>query len=503
MATSTGKGRCIICEKEKSAVRCEGCLQIFCRVHLNDHCQELSQQLDEIEFNRDLFRQTLNEQIENPQKHFLIKQIEQWELNSIEIIQKIAKECKEKLFQYTNEHFNRIEINLNQLTNQLKEIRRENDFNEMDLNQLKEKLTKLEVELDQIPNISIQQHSTSFIKKISVVVIGSSGKKMFDFIVKIFLFLQEPIITSSSSPHININTKWKQNGLTIAGGNGKGNQFNQLSRPQGIYVDDDHQCIYIADYDNHRIVQWKFDAKMGQIAAGGNGEGDRMDQLNQPTDVIVDKKTDSLVICDCGNRRVVRWSHRNGIKGETIISDIDCWGLTIDNTGALYVSDWKKHEVRQWKKGETIGTIVAGGNQMGNQLNQLNVPTYLFVDEDHSVYVADSNNNRVIKWMKGTKEGIIVAGGQGEGDRLTQFYYPQGLIIDHLCNMYVADFCNDRIMCWPKESKKGRVIVGGNRSEEQLNQFRRPVGLSFDRQGNLYAADWRNHCIQKFEIDLH
>ena len=32
-----------------------------------------------------------------------------------------------------------------------------------------------------------------------------------------------------------------------------------------------------------------------------------MDQLNRPTDVIVDKKNDSLIICDQGNRRVVRW----------------------------------------------------------------------------------------------------------------------------------------------------------------------------------------------------
>jgi hypothetical protein len=46
----------------------------------------------------------------------------------------------------------------------------------MDLNQLKEKLTKLEKELDQISNISIQQQSASCIEKISVVI-GSSGKK--------------------------------------------------------------------------------------------------------------------------------------------------------------------------------------------------------------------------------------------------------------------------------------------------------------------------------------
>ncbi|CAF1296714.1 unnamed protein product, partial [Adineta steineri] len=73
--------------------------------------------------------------------------------------------------------------------------------------------------------------------------------------------------------HININTKWKQLGITIAGGNGKGNQLNQLSYPYAIYVDDDHQTIYIADSGNHRIVKWKYGAQNGQVVAGGNGKG--------------------------------------------------------------------------------------------------------------------------------------------------------------------------------------------------------------------------------------
>ncbi|CAF3650975.1 unnamed protein product, partial [Adineta steineri] len=182
---------------------------------------------------------------------------------------------------------------------------------------------------------------------------------------------------------ININTKWKQHGITIVGGNGEGNQLNQLSRPEGIYVDDDHQTIYIADCYNHRIVEWKYGAKNGQVVAGGNEKGDRSDQLNWPTDVIVDKKNDSLIICDCENRRVVRWFRQNGKHGETIISDIDCWGLTMDKNGDLYVSDCEKNEVRRWKQEEREGTIVAGGNGQGNNLNQLHWPTYIFVDEDY------------------------------------------------------------------------------------------------------------------------
>jgi sugar lactone lactonase YvrE len=290
--------------------------------------------------------------------------------------------------------------------------------------------------------------------------------------------------------------------MTIAGGNEQGNQLNQLSNPLDIYVDDDDQCILIADNKNHRIVEWKLGAKMGQVVAGGNGEGNRTDQLNKPTNVIVDKATNSVIICDVGNRRVVRWSRRNGTNGQVIISDIDCSHLTMNNNGDLYVSDWKKDEVRRWKIGEINGTTVAGGNGEGNKLNQLNGPTGIFVDEDHSVYVSDIENNRVMKWLIGAKEGFIVAGGQGEGNSLTQLSSPYGMIVDHLGSVYVADSHNQRIMCWSKGSKEGRVIVGGNGKGQQSNQISFPVGLSFDRQGHLYVVDCSNHRVQKFEIDL-
>ncbi len=75
---------------------------------------------------------------------------------------------------------------------------------------------------------------------------------------------------------------------------------------------------------------------MGKIVAGGNEKGNRTDQLNHPRDIIVDKKTDSLIICDKENRRVIRWSRQNGTNGEAIISDISCSHLTMDNHGDLY-----------------------------------------------------------------------------------------------------------------------------------------------------------------------
>ena len=248
-------------------------------------------------------------------------------------------------------------------------------------------------------------------------------------------------------------------------------------------------------------MEWKSGATSGQVVAGGNGQGTGTHQLSDPFDVIVDKERDSLIICDYSNARVVRWPCRNGTSGQTIITNIDCVGLTMGENGSLYVTDAEKDEVRLYRRGESQGTVVAGGNGSGNRLDQLSEPTCVFVDRDHSVYVSDSGNNRVMKWVEGAKQGIVVAGGQGEENGLTQLSSPRGVVVDQLGTVYVADCVNDRIMRWPKGATQGSVIVGGNGRGEQSNQLIGPAGLSFDRHGNLYVVDYWNHRVQQFSTE--
>jgi sugar lactone lactonase YvrE len=292
-------------------------------------------------------------------------------------------------------------------------------------------------------------------------------------------------------PYFNFNQTWKQYGTTTAGGHGQGNGLHQLSRPWGVFIYDD-QTIYVADYDNHRIVEWKSDVNNGQIVAGGKGQGNRNDQLDYPSKVIVDKENDSLIICNRGSRRVVQWPRQNGRSRKTLISNIDCHDLIMDNDGYLYVSDLEKDEVRRWKIGETNGTIVAGGNGKGNRLDQLNCPSYIFIDENHSVYVSDKNNHRVMKWVKDAKEGIVVAGDQGQGNGLRQLSFPCGIIVDQLGSVYVADGWNNRVIRWLKGAREGTIVVGGNGYGDRPNQFYGPMDLSFDQQNNLYVVDWEN-----------
>ncbi|CAF1278660.1 unnamed protein product [Adineta steineri] len=307
-------------------------------------------------------------------------------------------------------------------------------------------------------------------------------------------------ISKPKNPFKSKFNKWKPNAITVAGGNEQGQKLNQLNRPHGIFIHE-KKNVFIAECGNDRIVEWKYNAKEGQIIAGESGQGNRMNQLNRPTDVIVDQQNHSIIVADYVNNRVIRWMNQNQ---QILINNIACSRLAMDKNGFLYVSDSSKNEVRRWKMGEynNEGIVVAGGNEQGNKLNQLNRPTFIFVDKDRFIYVPDFNNHRVMKWKKGAKEGTTVAGGNGKGANLNQLHYPQGVVVNDLGQIYVADSGNDRVMRWYEGVEEGEVVVGGNGQGYQLNQLFLPKGLSFDNEEHLYVADYLNHRIQKFEIIL-
>ncbi|CAF1194135.1 unnamed protein product [Adineta steineri] len=438
---------------------------------LPEHHQILTSELHDITNEYNEFKQRINEQKQNPHNHLLINQINQWEIDSIEKIQQKAQEYREIVIKSSQTCINDIEIKFKDLNEQINQMQTQNEFNEIDLNYLRNQLIEITEELNNPLKISMKDDSQSFINEILII---SSKKSQFN--------------------------KWKQNALTAAGGNKQGQQLNQCNYPYGIFIDK-NKNIFIADRGNHRIVEWKYNARIGQIIAGGNKEGNRMHQLNSPTDVIVDQQNHFIIIADSGNRRVVEWMNQ---KQQILIHNIHCHGLAMDKHGFLYVSDSEKNEVRRWKMGEYSngGTVVAGGNGYGGQLNQLCYPTFIFVDEEQSVYVSDGSNHRVMKWRKDAKEGRIVAGGNGQGRNLNQLWAPKGVVVDHFGRIYVADGGNHRVMRWCEGKEEGEIVVGGSGQGNQTNQLMRPLGLSFDDEENLYVADDCNHRIQKFEIIL-
>ncbi|CAF3886032.1 unnamed protein product [Rotaria sp. Silwood1] len=332
-------------------------------------------------------------------------------------------------------------------------------------------------------------YSLAFDKSGNILVTDMQNRR-----IQLFRLTSNPRVIRD----IPVNAQWIQNGVTVAGGNGQGDATHQLYWPHALFVDDD-QTIVIADTYNHRIVQGKIGDINRQVVAGGRGQGNRLDQLPNPTDMLIDKETNSLIICS--TMRVVRWSRQSGTtQGEILIDNVTCHGLSMDDHRCLYVSDVEKHEVRRYRMGDNVGTLVAGGHGAGDGLNQLNWPRYIFVDQQQAVYVCDWSNNRVMKWNKGATEGIVIAGGQGRGSALTQLDVPNGIFVDTSVTLYVADTWNHRVIRWPKGATQGTVIVGGNGQGQGTNQLQYPRGVSFDRYGNLYVADEWNHRVQLFSI---
>jgi hypothetical protein len=64
--------------------------------------------------------------------------------------------------------------------------------------------------------------------------------------------------------------------------------------------------LVVAGDNNRRVVVWKVGALRAFVAAGGNGRGNALNQLDGPTSIAVGRDA-SLYIADSGNRRVVRW----------------------------------------------------------------------------------------------------------------------------------------------------------------------------------------------------
>ncbi|CAF1189383.1 unnamed protein product [Adineta steineri] len=120
-----------------------------------EHRQKIETQLEEIINDYDQFQQIIVQQKQNPHNSSLIQQINQWETNSIHQIRQTAEECREKVMKSTEKNNNDMEKKFNELSQKLKQIREENEFNEIDLNNFQLKLTQISDEFLQRSDISI------------------------------------------------------------------------------------------------------------------------------------------------------------------------------------------------------------------------------------------------------------------------------------------------------------------------------------------------------------
>ncbi|MES2848554.1 MAG: NHL repeat-containing protein [Bacteroidota bacterium] len=245
-------------------------------------------------------------------------------------------------------------------------------------------------------------------------------------------------------------------GVTIAGGNGRGNAANQFDQPDDIFIDSNN-TLYVCDMNNHRVQKWISGSSSGITVAGGNGSGSNPNQLNEPSSVFA------------------------------------------DGSGAVFIADRNNNRVQKWLPGAVSGVTVAGGNGLGSNANQLYRPDDVFVNTAGNLYIADAFNNRIQKWVPGATSGITVAGGDYPAGTADKLHNPKSIYVDDSSNIFIADYHNHRIQKWHEGDDSAVTVAGSRKYYGSLSdQMLVPTNVHIDKDGNLFIVDAFNARAQKW-----
>jgi hypothetical protein len=173
MAYSTGRCQCAMdgsC-KQAAVFQCQGCRAVYCCNHVTDHRQKLGEEMNTIISEHDHIKNIFTQHTSNPNLHPLIKQIDDWEKESIEKIQLKAKELLEQLLQPAAMQINGLFKRLEPVSEQLNKGRELDGFIETDLNLWKETLARIKFDLISPLNFTINQDDENpFVRNISVIL---------------------------------------------------------------------------------------------------------------------------------------------------------------------------------------------------------------------------------------------------------------------------------------------------------------------------------------------
>ncbi len=192
------------------------------------------------------------------------------------------------------------------------------------------------------------------------------------------------------------------------------------------------------------------------------------------------------------------------------------WGIAVDASGNVYVSEVNGHKIRKINTVGIISTFAGTGiggfsGNGGPAVNaQLHSPQGITFDALGNLYIADETNEQI---RKITTTGIISTfagtgawGYSGDGGLATnaQLYGPTAIDFDAFGNAYIADYGNNRVR---KVNTSGIISTfagmgfpqgysgdGGPAINAKLDY---PYGIAVDALGNVFISDFFNHRIRK------
>jgi hypothetical protein len=180
-ATTKPKTPCAICGKIIGLFTCRGCQKDFCTRHVTEHRQMLNKQMDDLTVIYDRFRQNLSKHTPETHQHSRMKQIDEWEEESIKKIHEVAKNARQQLQKIINQNTTKLTEVVAKITHDLRIAREDGDFFETDLKEWTEKLKKFKKELSELPNIQIRHDDDNVNSLISKITVSIPTKEFFKY----------------------------------------------------------------------------------------------------------------------------------------------------------------------------------------------------------------------------------------------------------------------------------------------------------------------------------
>lgn len=194
------------------------------------------------------------------------------------------------------------------------------------------------------------------------------------------------------------------------------------------------------------------------------------------------------------------------------------WGIAVDDSENLYITDPQNKVVRKVDGASAIITTMAGNpNWSGTQdarlaLNaKLSDPLDVAVDTSGNLFVVESKANIVERVDASTGVISIVAGtgtagysGDGGAATAAQLNLPTSVAVDKTGNLFIADYGNNVIRMVSATNGKittiagtGKAAYSGDGGPAAKADLKWPQYVAVDAQENVYIGDYSNCAIRR------
>ncbi|MFJ9582423.1 NHL domain-containing protein [Streptomyces acidicola] len=209
-----------------------------------------------------------------------------------------------------------------------------------------------------------------------------------------------------------------------------------------------------------------------------------------------------------------------GDNGPAVAAQLNSpYGVVVDSTGTLYISEYNNHRVRKVTTDGKISTVAGAGSpgfsgDSGRASSaQLRNPREVAVDSAGAVYIADAGNHRVRKVAAdgkiSTVAGTGAAGSGGDGGLATAapLHGPFGVAVDSTGVLYIAECNGNRVRKVTTDGKistvagTGAAGFSGDNGRAASAQLKNPYAVAVDGADLLYIVDYGNHRVRKVSAD--